>query len=105
MRAATTRGENEMSIFVRILDNDRGRPSRSLARYFLKPGFSDQDKPRMHDLVVRNQNDELTHAEKEELFVFGRAGDLLAILKSKARRALGGELRKPTSTRVKWRRI
>ena len=98
MRAATTRGENEMSIFARILDNDRGRLSRSLARSFLKPGFSDQDKPRMHDLVVRNQNDELTHAEKEELFAFGRAGDLLAILKSKARRALGGKLKKRATT-------
>jgi hypothetical protein len=42
----------------------------------------------MHDLVVRNQGDALSPTEKEELFAFGKAGDLLAILKSKARRTL-----------------
>jgi hypothetical protein len=48
----------------------------------------------MHDLVVRNQDDALTPAGKEELFAFGKAGDLLAILKSKARRVLGVEPKK-----------
>jgi hypothetical protein len=43
----------------------------------------------MHDLIVRNQNDELTSAEKDEMFAFGTAGDVLSILKSKARRKLG----------------
>jgi hypothetical protein len=38
---------------------------------------------------VRNQNDELTAAEKKEMHDFGKAGDVLAILKSKARRTLG----------------
>jgi hypothetical protein len=46
----------------------------------------------MHDLVVRNQADALTPAEKEEMHAFGKAGDLLAILKSKARRTLGIKL-------------
>jgi hypothetical protein len=39
-------------------------------------------------LAVRNQHDDLSPAEKEELFAFGKAGDLLSILKSKARRTL-----------------
>ena len=43
----------------------------------------------MHDLVVRNQSDSLSPSEKEELAAFGKAGDLLAILKSQARRTLG----------------
>ena len=43
----------------------------------------------MHNLAVRNQDDALTPAEKAEMFAFGKAGDLLAILKSKARRTLG----------------
>lgn len=94
MNPTTTRGENEMTILARILENNRGRLSQSLARYILELGFSDQDQARMHDLVVRNQNDELSPAEKEELFAFGKAGDLLAILKSKARRALGVKLKK-----------
>jgi hypothetical protein len=41
----------------------------------------------MHDLAVRNQNDELSAAEKEELFAYGKAGTVLSILKSKARRS------------------
>jgi hypothetical protein len=43
----------------------------------------------MHDLAVRNQKDALSPAEKEELSAFGKAGDILSILKSKARRTLG----------------
>ena len=43
----------------------------------------------MHDLAVRNQDDELTPAEKEELLGFAKATSLLSILKSKARRTLG----------------
>ena len=42
----------------------------------------------MHDLAVRNQEDALSSEEKEELFAFAKAGSLLAILKSKARRTL-----------------
>ena len=87
---ATTKhaAETEVTILARILGNERGQLPHDLARYILDLGFSDRDKARMHDLVVRNQDDALTPAEKEELFAFGKAGDLLAILKSKARRVL-----------------
>jgi hypothetical protein len=89
--AATTKhaAETEVSILARILGNERGQLPHDLARYILDRSFSDRDKARMHDLVVRNQDDALTPAEKEELFAFGKAGDLLAILQSKARRVLG----------------
>jgi hypothetical protein len=59
-----------------------------MARYVLKLGFSEPDKARMHQLSVRNQSDALNAAEKEELFAYAKAGSLLSILKSKARRAL-----------------
>jgi len=42
----------------------------------------------MNDLAVRNQNDDLTPAEKEGMFAFGKATTLLSILKSRARRTL-----------------
>jgi hypothetical protein len=90
MNTATTQAsENEVTILARILGNERGQLPIQLARYILDLGFSERDKARMHDLAVRNQDDALTPAEKEELFAFGKAGDLLAILKSKARRTLG----------------
>lgn len=89
--ATTTRnaGENEVSILARVLGNERGQLPRDLADYILGLGFSDRDKARMHDLATRNQEDGLSPEEKEELSAFGKAGDLLAILKSKARRTLG----------------
>src|SRR3954449_12004755 len=84
--------ENEVTILARILGNENGQLPPELARYILDLGFSDRDKARMHDLAVRNQEDALTPEEKEEMFAFGKAGTLLSILKSKARRTLGIEL-------------
>jgi hypothetical protein len=99
MSTATTRSaENEVTILARILGNERGKLPRDLARYILELRFSDRDKARMHDLAVRNQDDALTPAEKDEMFAFGKAGDLLAILKSKARRTLGVKPKKRTAS-------
>jgi len=89
---STTTGhtsENEVTILARILGNERGQLPSQLARYILDLGFSERDKTRMHDLAVRIFFNATATAEKEELFAFGKAGDLLAILKSKARRTLG----------------
>ena len=99
MTTATTQStETEVTILARILGNERGQLPRDLARYILDLGFSERDKARMHDLAVRNQNDALNPAEKEELFAFGKAGDLLSILKSKARRTLGIKPKKRTAS-------
>jgi hypothetical protein len=84
--------ETEITILARVLANEDGQMPAELARYILETGFSNRDKARMHDLVTRNQDDALTPAEKEEMHAFGRAGDLLSILKSKARRTLGIKL-------------
>jgi hypothetical protein len=67
-----------------------------MARYILSRGFSARDKARMHDLAVRNQRDALDPAEKEELFAYAKAGTMLSILKSKARRALKIKAKKRT---------
>lgn len=81
--------ENEVSILARVLGNEDGDLPADQARYILGITFSDRDRARMHELAVRNQQGELGEAEKEELLAFGKAGDLLAILKSRARRVLG----------------
>ena len=87
-----------MTILARILGNEDGQLPKDLARYILTLGFSERDKARMHDLAVRNQEDALTPAEKEEMHAFGKAGDLLSILKSKARRTLGIKLKTRTDS-------
>ena len=91
--ASRLAGEIEARIMARILGNVDGQHPQELARYLLGLGFDDRDKARMHDLAARNQDAALFDAEKEELFAFGKAGDLLAILKSKARRTLGVKLK------------
>lgn len=99
MSTTTTRpGEDEVTILARILGNEKGQFPRDLAHYILDRGFSDRDQARMHDLAVRNQDDALSPAEKAELLAFGKAGDLLAILKSRARRTLGIKVKQPTSS-------
>jgi hypothetical protein len=93
MNAATTHAnENEVTILARILGNENGQLPDGFARYILDHEISERDKARMHDLAVRNQDDALTPAEKEELFGFAKATSLLSILKSKARRTLGIKL-------------
>ena len=97
MSTATTHNrENEVTILARLLGNGDGQLPKDVARYILDLHVSERDKARMHDLVVRNQEDALTPAEKEEMHAFGKAGDLLAILKSKARRTLRIQLKTHT---------
>jgi hypothetical protein len=98
MNATTTHArETEVTILARVLVNERGQLPRELARYILNQDFSDRDKARMHDLAVRNQEDALSPTEKEELFAFVKAGDLLGILQSKARRTLNIKPKKRTT--------
>jgi hypothetical protein len=99
----TTNGHaapSEVAILARVLGNEEGGRPPDMARYVLTLGFGDRDKARMHDLAVRNQAGALTDAERDELFAYAKAGTLLSILKSKARRALkrrgtNGKARKP----------
>ncbi len=85
---------SEVSILTRVLTDEEGRLPRGLARYVLTLGFDARDKARMHELAVRNQEGTLTAAEKEELIAYGKAGTLLSILESRARRTLGVKPRK-----------
>ena len=80
--------QTEVAILARILGNQNGKLPATMARYILRLGFSDQDKARMHDLAVRNQQNALAPGEKEEMLAYSKAGSLLGILKSKARRTL-----------------
>jgi hypothetical protein len=88
--------ENEVTILARFQGNGDGPLPRDIARYVLDLEINARDKARMHDLAVRNQDDALTPAEKEEMHAFGKASTLLSILKSKARRTLGIKLKTRT---------
>ncbi|APW61579.1 hypothetical protein [Paludisphaera borealis] len=94
--STTTSPENEVTILARVLGDERGELSPEIARHILGVGFSDRDKARMNDLATRNQEGALSTAEQEEMAAFSKAGTMLSILKSKARRALGVKLELPT---------
>jgi hypothetical protein len=98
MRTTTANdvGQNEVAILARILSNDQNQLPADMARYILTLGFGKPDKARMHDLAVGNQDDALSPIEKEELVAYAKAGSLLSILKSKARRVLGVKPKKRT---------
>jgi hypothetical protein len=100
MHTTTANGasQSEIGILARILGNDQGQLPADMARYILTLGFGERDKERMHDLAARNQDDGLTPAEKEELFAYAKAGSLLSLLKSKARRVLGVKPKKRTTS-------
>jgi len=78
---------DEIAILGRILSNGKGIPV-GVARQLLKLDFSAEDKARMHDLALRNQDGALSDKEKQELHSYANAGCLLGILHSKARMAL-----------------
>jgi hypothetical protein len=90
MQKRTDNGSSqlEIAILTRILGNGKDKLPAPMARYILTLRFGEQDKSRMHELVVRNQDDALTPSEKDELSAYAKAGSVLSILKSKARRVL-----------------
>jgi hypothetical protein len=79
---------SEIAIFARLIKADEGNLSRELARYIMTLGFEEDDQARMRDLAERNQEDSLAPDEKRELQNFVKAGHMLALLHSKARRSL-----------------
>jgi hypothetical protein len=81
---------SEAGIFARILRNSKTEMTRALARYVLTLGFSGAERTRMQDLATKNQEGTLPSEEHEELMNYVRAGHLLALLHSQARKSLKG---------------
>jgi hypothetical protein len=79
---------SEIAIFARLIKADDGNLTRGLARYLLTLGFDEDDQARMRDLAARNQEGNLARDEYEELMNYVKAGHMLALLQSKARRSL-----------------
>lgn len=80
----------EVAIWSRLLQPESGNLPPDLARTILKLDFIEQDRTRMHELVVRSQAGRLTEAEEGELDSYCRVGRLLDLMRSKARRSLAG---------------
>lgn len=81
-------GSSEVEILGRLFVNGKAELTPQRAQYLLELGFSEEDRARMADLAEKNQAGRLTNEEREELLGFSKAGCLLGILHSRARRAL-----------------
>jgi hypothetical protein len=79
---------SEIAIFARLIKTERGDLGRELARYVLTLGFDAEDQARMCELAEKNQEGSLASEDRQELENYVKAGHLLALLHSKARRSL-----------------
>src|SRR4051812_15019217 len=77
---------NDLAILKRFLGLDENGLSPEFAREILRWEPSEADRSRMHELLVKNQGDDLTTEEREELDSFIRVSRFLDQLRSKARR-------------------
>jgi hypothetical protein len=87
MRAILRTAETEADIWTRIMYPDGNIPRRAAAA-ILQLSFTEEQRHRMRQLSAKARANTLAPDEEFEMQNFERVGDLLSILKSKARQAL-----------------
>lgn len=78
----------DAEVFADVLEAGTGDLDPDAARAVLRLGFSARQQSRMRELAERNNQGDLTDAEREEMESFRRVGNFLALVQSKARLAL-----------------
>jgi len=86
MSTGTT--NTEAAIFSRMMDAAGAELTAAAARSWLSLEFSIEDRTRMHELALKAQSGDLLPDEEEELGNYRDVGNVLAIMHSRARRAL-----------------
>ena len=91
MPAPSSSVDFEPVIWARLLEAQAGNReiSPDVARFFLSMGFSARDHERIQYLADRSQAGELTSDEAAEFDSYLHIGNLLTMMKSKARVILG----------------
>ncbi len=79
---------SEAAILSRVIQGSNLTLSPEAARVLLDLGFSEEDRKKMHDLAVKNQQGTLSQEEEQELDSYIRIGRLLDLLSAKAAKAL-----------------
>ena len=79
----------EAAILTRVIHPERADLPEEAAEAVLKLFSLDQgDSDHLHDLLVRNQDDALTPAEKDELEAYLRVSMMIDLMHAKARYSL-----------------
>jgi hypothetical protein len=79
---------SEIEILERLLNESRAPLSPEAARIFLAAKFNNSDRAKMQRLAAKARAGTLTNRERLQAEAYERAGHLLAVLKSKARKAM-----------------
>ena len=78
----------EADIFSRVIDPSNPSMTSEAAKAILQLQYSQADHARMEELVRKSNEGELSLDERRELESYVFVGDVLAMLKSKARMSL-----------------
>jgi hypothetical protein len=78
----------EAAILTRVIRPENDDVPAEQAKALLRLRFEQSDLDRLHELVVKNQDDALTPAEKEELEGYLRISAFLDLMHAKARYSL-----------------
>ena len=88
MSSQTATPNTEAAILARLIQMGQGELSRGAAEYLLSIRFDDRDTARMNELSELARQGYLTSGEQSELDSYIHVGNLIATMRSKARRAL-----------------
>jgi hypothetical protein len=83
----------EAAIWARLMQSPSEKLSPETAEFLLSIRFGEGDVDRMHQLAERSTEGMLTDDERTEFDSYLRVGNFLAVMQSKARRALGRPIR------------
>jgi hypothetical protein len=76
------------AIWGRVLQPGGKALSLETARSLLRLAFAPEDKDRMRELAAKARDGSLTAAEQEDIRIYERVGNLLALMKARARQRL-----------------
>jgi hypothetical protein len=88
MPTTQTVSGTEGAIWSRLFQPAGKVLSLEAARSILRIQFPQEDKDRMHQLAAKAREGTLTPAEQDDIRSYERVGNLLALMKSKARQRL-----------------
>ena len=88
MQTTDTTRATEGAIWSRLLRPESKALSLEAARSLLRLEFAPEDNDRMHELAAKARDGSLTNSEQEETRNYERVGNLLALMKSRARQRL-----------------
>jgi hypothetical protein len=88
MPKTQTPTSGEAAILSRVIQGSKLTLTPEAARALLELGFTEEDRQKMHDLAVKNQQGKLSAEEERELDSYVRIGRFLDLLSAKAAKSL-----------------